>query len=87
MLELGRSAGREHKNIGEAVGRMKFENLYTYGKWSYETFKGARNVRNNFYFSDKQTLIDFLKITLKRNDLVLIKGSRSMKMEEVVDAL
>jgi UDP-N-acetylmuramoyl-tripeptide--D-alanyl-D-alanine ligase len=87
MLELGRSACREHKNIGEAVGRMKFENLYTYGKWSYETFKGARNVRNNFYFSDKQTLIDFLKITLKRNDLVLIKGSRSMKMEEVVDAL
>ena len=87
MLELGKVSKREHNSIGKLVKELGFENLYTYGSESYNTFTGAKGLENNFYFSDKQTLIEFLKLNLREGDLVLVKGSRSMKMEEVTESL
>lgn len=87
MLELGKSSKKEHYDVGELVKKMGFDNLYTYGNESYNTFKGAKGIRNNFFFSEKNTLIEFLNLNLKPEDIVLIKGSRGMKMEEVVNAL
>ncbi len=85
MLELGKVSKKEHNGTGKLVKELGFENLYTYGSESYNTFTGARGLKNNFYFSDKQTLIEFLKLNLREDDLVLVKGSRSMKMEEVTE--
>ncbi|RPI15250.1 MAG: UDP-N-acetylmuramoyl-tripeptide--D-alanyl-D-alanine ligase [Ignavibacteriae bacterium] len=87
MLELGKTSKREHENAGELVKKMGFESLYTYGEESYNTFKKARGVQSNFYFGDKYTLIEFLKLNLRKGDMVLVKGSRSMKMEEVVQEI
>lgn len=87
MLELGKSGKKEHANIGKLVDKMGFKNLYTYGQESYNTFKKARGVQSNFYFDDKLTLIEFLKLNLRKGDMVLVKGSRSMKMEEIVQSL
>lgn len=87
MLELGKESGKEHAAIGKLAKKLGFENLYTYGRDSYNTFEGAKGLKNNFYFSDKHTLIEFLKLNMKKGDIVLVKGSRSMKMEEVVDLL
>ena len=63
---------------------MKFENLLTFGNDSRNTFIGAKGLKNNYHFQDKDTLAQFLNIQLKKNDLVLVKGSRSMKMEDVI---
>ena len=87
MLELGKAGKKEHTGIGKLVKELGFDNLYTYGEASYNTYKGARGVKNNFYFLDKRTLTLFLNNIIKRNDIVLIKGSRSMRMEEVVGSL
>jgi UDP-N-acetylmuramoyl-tripeptide--D-alanyl-D-alanine ligase len=85
MLELGPASSREHKAIGKNIRKMKFDNLLTYGKFSYNTFLGAKGVKNNFHFEDKAVLSGFLKMNLKKGDVVLVKGSRSMKMEEVIE--
>lgn len=87
MLELGSSSKREHEEVGKLIRKMKFENLYTFGSESFNTFSGAKGIKNNFHFDDKRVLADFLKINMKKGDLILIKGSRSMKMEEVIDNL
>lgn len=87
MLELGKSSKKEHFDIGKYAKILGFENLYTFGKESYSTFTGAKGIRNNFYFTEKETLSQFLKMTLRKKDLVLVKGSRSMKMEEVVESI
>ena len=85
MLELGDSSKKEHFEIGALVKKMKFDNLYTFGKESYNTFLGARGVENNYYFSEKEDLSEFLKKILKPNDVIYIKGSRGMKMEEILN--
>jgi len=87
MLELGASSKNEHWQIGKAVKNMKFDNLYTFGEDSYQTYLGAKDVKNNYHFIDKETLAEFLKLNIKKGDVVLVKGSRAMKMEEVVESL
>ena len=87
MLELGKSSSKEHMESGRLIKKLGFKNLYAYGEEAYNIFKGAKGVKNNYFFSDKNTLIEFLKLNIKKEDLILIKGSRSMKMEEVTEAI
>ncbi|HEY3250848.1 MAG TPA: UDP-N-acetylmuramoyl-tripeptide--D-alanyl-D-alanine ligase [Ignavibacteria bacterium] len=87
MLELGKTSRKEHTNIGKLVKAMYFENLYTYGKDSYYMHIAAKGVKNNFHFEDKHVLAKMLKLNIRKGDLILIKGSRAMKMEDVIAEL
>jgi len=87
MLELGKASRKEHSFAGRIIKKMGFDNLYTYGRESYYTHKSANSVKNNFHFDDKNVLAEMLKLQLKKGDLVLVKGSRSVKMEEVIEQL
>ncbi|MDQ3019968.1 MAG: UDP-N-acetylmuramoyl-tripeptide--D-alanyl-D-alanine ligase [Bacteroidota bacterium] len=87
MLELGKLSKSEHSNIGKLVKKLKVKNLYTYGKESYNTFYNAGKLKNNFYFDSKEDLIRMLKKNLKPDDVIYVKGSRGMKMEEVVTGI
>ena len=40
---------------------------------------------NAFFFNTKIELIDFLKKNLVGKEKILIKGSRSMRMEEILE--
>ncbi len=87
MLELGNASRGEHSKIGKLAGTLGIKNLYTYGKESYNTFRYARKVKNNFYFENKDDLTEMLKRNLKPDDIVYVKGSRGMKMEDIVKGL
>lgn len=87
MLELGKTSKKEHSDIGKLVKKMGFKNLYTFGKKSYYTFKSAKGIENNFYFETKEDLTEMVKAVLKKEDVIYIKGSRGMKMEEVLNGL
>ncbi len=87
MLELGNSSRKEHSEAGKLAEKLRVDNLYTFGKESYNTFKNAKKIKNNFYFKDKEDLIKMLKLNVGRNDIVYVKGSRGMRMEDVVTAL
>lgn len=86
MKELGDASKREHTNIGVVASEMKFDALYTFGpfsKYTCEAF-GHSSAR---HFESKEELSAALKRSLHPGDVVLIKGSRGMKMEEVVQQL
>jgi UDP-N-acetylmuramoyl-tripeptide--D-alanyl-D-alanine ligase len=87
MLELGRVSRKEHTESGKLIKKLGFENLYTYGNEAYNIFKGAKGVKNNYYFTEKRTLAEFLDLNLKKDDIILVKGSRAMKMEEIVQSI
>ncbi|MCC6866703.1 MAG: UDP-N-acetylmuramoyl-tripeptide--D-alanyl-D-alanine ligase [Ignavibacteria bacterium] len=87
MLELGKVSKAEHEATGRLIKKMGFNFLLTYGKQSSYTFKSAKGIKNNFHFENKETLSAFLKLHVKKGDMVLVKGSRSMKMEDIVNNL
>ena len=70
---------------------QKIDLLLTYGKISEIIVNVARKAgmdsRQIHHFTNKQKLVAFIKPKLKKNDVVLVKGSRGMKMEQIVRRL
>jgi UDP-N-acetylmuramoyl-tripeptide--D-alanyl-D-alanine ligase len=86
MLELGEKAEHEHAKIGLAVSDMEFEYLLTFGPLSRFTHEASKLAFAE-HFDAKADLIGALKGQLTPGDAVLVKGSRGMKMEEVVEKI
>ena len=86
MLELGESSRTEHERIGKAVGRMGIDALFTFGKGAAAIHESAA-IRTRRHFGTKGELSRALLALAAEPDIILIKGSRGMKMEEVTMAL
>ncbi|WP_050613767.1 UDP-N-acetylmuramoyl-tripeptide--D-alanyl-D-alanine ligase [Bacillus testis] len=90
MLELGPEEVQFHKMIGESIQHEAIDQLFTYGELGAYIAEGATDnlgSENVFIFQDKEALIEELKKHVSANDLVLVKASRGMKLEDVVLAL
>ena len=89
MLELGKSSKDLHKEIGRLVPEMNFDLLLAVGEEAKEFIKGAkeRGMAHAFHFDTVQDAIEFLGDVVSEGDVLLVKGSRGMHMEQVVDAL
>jgi UDP-N-acetylmuramoyl-tripeptide--D-alanyl-D-alanine ligase len=86
MLELGANAVEEHRRVGEAMAVSGAKFLLTFGPLSKHTHDTATTAQKS-HFDQKGALIEHLTGLLSPGDVVLVKGSRGMKMEEVVAAI
>jgi len=86
MLELGAAAKKEHERIGELIGKMGVEYVLTYGQLSKLIHENAR-VKMKAHYQEKNMLAEYAAELLTEGDIVLVKGSRGMKMEDVVTFL
>jgi len=88
MKELGESSCVYHVKVGEFAGSRKFDLLLLYGEMAHYYEKGALSSGLSSsavkIFESKEEIVAYLKENLKAKDVVLVKGSRSMKMEDVV---
>ncbi|MBI5327917.1 MAG: UDP-N-acetylmuramoyl-tripeptide--D-alanyl-D-alanine ligase [Deltaproteobacteria bacterium] len=91
MLELGSIAIASHKNIGRLVHEMGIDMLFTIGDFSNNFMSGAIDAGmaadTIHKATDKSGLVEILNSIIKQGDNILVKGSRGMKMEEVVEKL
>ena len=85
MGELGTDAGELHLQAGERARELGFEKLYALGQLSGKAVDGFGGGAR--LFSDADSLIKSLRQELARDVTLLIKGSRAMKMENIVNAL
>jgi UDP-N-acetylmuramoyl-tripeptide--D-alanyl-D-alanine ligase len=86
MLELGAKAEPEHRRIGEMIHKFGIDYLLTYGPLSHQTHQGAAT-KFKAHYDQKNVLAEYLAELLAEGDIVLIKGSRGMRMEDVVTFL
>ena len=89
MLELGDYSETEHKNMGKLLVENKIDYVLTFGNLAkcISDECNRMNHKNSRHFENKSKITEFLKNMIKKNDLVLVKGSRGMKMEEIVKDL
>jgi len=87
MLELGPAELREHREVGELASRSA-ELLAFFGPRSKEGHRAAVALGSNAaHFEELDQLVDWLRGKLQSGDLVLVKGSRGMRLERVVQQL
>ncbi len=84
LAELGGNSKQIHKEMGTLIKSMGIIRLFTVGedtKYTVEAFGNGAE-----FFNSQEQLIKALKEQRKDNETLLIKGSRTQKMENVVAA-
>lgn len=91
MLELGHISLDAHTQIGGYAAKIGCSFIVCVGENGRYIYQGAldNGVPQNrvFHFSDTKSASDFLKGILNTGDVVLVKGSRGMKMESIVSSI
>ncbi|WP_028950799.1 UDP-N-acetylmuramoyl-tripeptide--D-alanyl-D-alanine ligase [Sulfurihydrogenibium subterraneum] len=86
MLELGKESEKLHRNIAREIVKTNIDYVFLYGeetKYIKQDLEGKKPV----IYADKKEIAYQIKKLENLNPTVLIKGSRGMKMEEVIKYL
>lgn len=87
MLELGEREVEYHTQLAGDLNEQEIDAIFTYGELAQHIVGEAKTRFGEGKaeaFSDKKKLIDRLSEYLSSGDLVLVKGSRGMRLEEVI---
>lgn len=91
MLELGPISKDAHMETGKKVQELCVDYLFTVGFRGKDIADGAKKAGMSkdkiFSFGDNLSLGKFLQEKLEPEDVVLVKGSRGMHMEEIIDEI
>lgn len=85
MAELGGDAAGYHEDAGRMAREMGVGRLFAVGELS--RLAAERFGEGSLHFDSQDALIEALRAELTGDETVLVKGSRSMGMERVVNAL
>lgn len=88
MLELGAYSQQLHEEVGSYVASKGIDILVCVGKEAKYIYQKAReSMKDVYYFESNQEVIDRLDELLKEDDVILVKGSHSMNLKEVVEKI
>ncbi|MFH1784272.1 MAG: UDP-N-acetylmuramoyl-tripeptide--D-alanyl-D-alanine ligase [bacterium] len=91
MLELGEKGKQLHEEIGEYISKTDIGMVFATGEMAEHVAKGAIksgfSKDNVFVMKDKKDIAEKLLRQARKGDIILIKGSRAMKMETIVELL
>lgn len=83
MLELGKQSTNYHKQIGKYAADKGIDIILAIG--DHTKHSANEFGKNGFFFECEKELKDFINNNVKSNDIVLLKGSRGMKMERFIN--
>ncbi len=91
MLELGEESPRYHFELGGNIARARPDALFVWGEQSAEVVRGARSAGMEPHriasAPDWNVMLAVLDCWLEPGDVILIKGSRGMRLERVIEWL
>ena len=89
MAELGNSSNYLHEQVGMSMINFGVDKLISLGGAEVRSYlEGWKNAggldKDSLCFSELPELLNYFEICLRKDDVVLVKGSRSAKMDEFV---
>ena len=87
MFELGDLSQDQHRRVGEKCNEAELSAVFTVGEETVTTDAIITYSELHKHFDNKDDLLTSLKSIVKDGDKVLVKGSRGMKMETIVEAM
>lgn len=91
MLELGDAADARHRAVGEASGNGPWRLLAAVGPASRALLEGAIRAgypaSQTVWFATTAEAAEALPLLLQPGDTLLLKASRGMRLEQILDAL
>ncbi len=88
MLELGPEAPRFHREAGERAARLGFSPVAAVGELARELAAGAATAgAEAAWLADADAAADWAAGEVRAGDVVLVKGSRGVKLDRVVRRL
>ena len=90
MLELGELTPVAHREIGRLVAELNLDGAYFVGNFSSASYQSAREngLKNTEHFVTPEEFLSHLhKFQFSHGDTILVKGSRKMRMENIVSKL
>ena len=86
MKELGYDEESFHTEVGQYAVE-KADILFTVGKLAKNAQSNSNNFALSLHFNDNFSLLEKLNELLTDGDIVLIKGSRSMQLDQLINEL
>ena len=83
MLELGKYKKKLHKEIGQYAKKKGIDIFIGFGELAKHAVDGFGN--DGLFFTEELDLKNYLKQNISKKDVILIKGSRGMKMERFIN--
>ena len=91
MLSLGTETEAFHRQLGQRIGSTSIDNVLVIGSQAAQVGTSARQAGLDpgclGVCPDFDTLTTLLDCWLEPGDIILVKGSRGMRMEQVIDIL
>lgn len=86
MFELGETSSRQHHLVGEYAAQKGVDLLAAIGGDARHIAQGAKEagLKEVLYFPEKRDFLDKMDSILEKGDVILVKGSRGMEMEQIV---
>ena len=89
MLELGEYEQSLHEEVGSYIVEKHIDELLCVGHASSYIVDQAQTLgmKNAYHFENNEELCEYLDELLEKDDAILVKGSNSMHLKEVVEHL
>ncbi len=89
MLELGSTERKRHQELGSLISELKIDYFIGVGPLSKDAVSQARKKLkdNSIWVATNSEVLEVLKPHLKRDTVTLIKGSRSIGLDKVIDQI
>jgi UDP-N-acetylmuramoyl-tripeptide--D-alanyl-D-alanine ligase len=87
MLELGEMSENEHVALGQFLAEKELDFVITRGRYGTDILRGVDGKIVGTFVESNEEAAEVLIRMAKPGDLVLIKGSRGMRMEDIIRRL